>query len=294
MRGLLRKKFFVDALELLYNPLDLVPRRRTLLVFQFHCFRTAEAPMGTIHNRGHHLQIADQFGGGPSRNFLLPLHFEKQRGVVQNAFADGGRTPAPSRIQLAGCACIAVMFSKDRRHPLAILQALARHRHQKLHRHLRRDLAFTHLLLDSVRQQFHQRQSARDPAHAAVESPRQFLQAVAEPLLHLGQLPAHLQRGLVFGKAQGAIQQHGGGLTHRPHDCFYRIPPELFQGGDSLIAINHHVAVGLVFSSNHHDGCLLTALCQRGQQSPLARRMAHTEMPPSPLELMKLQLHRQG
>jgi hypothetical protein len=95
---LLRKKSFVDALELFFNPLDLVPRRGTLLVIQLHCLRTGKQPMGAVHNRSDHLQIADQFGGGPSRDFLLPLRFEKQRGITQNAFADRGRSPAPSRI----------------------------------------------------------------------------------------------------------------------------------------------------------------------------------------------------
>jgi len=52
---------------------------------------------------------------------------------------------------LAGFTRIAVMLSEDRRHPLAILQALAGHRHQKLQRHLCRDFALAHLLLDRFR-----------------------------------------------------------------------------------------------------------------------------------------------
>jgi hypothetical protein len=54
------------------------------------------------------------------------------------------------------------MLGEDRRHPLAILQALARHRYQKLHRHLRRDLALAHLLLDGFRQNLRQRQPPRN------------------------------------------------------------------------------------------------------------------------------------
>jgi hypothetical protein len=41
-------------------------------------------------------------------------------------------------------------------------QALARHRHQKLHRHLRRDLALAHLLLDRFRQGNSTNASRRD------------------------------------------------------------------------------------------------------------------------------------
>jgi len=91
------------------------------------------------------------------------------------------------------------MLGEDRRHPLAILQALARYRHQKLQRHLRQDLALAHLLLDGFRQNLHQRQSPRYPAHATIEPARQLIQTVAEAVLQLRQQPTHLQRGFVLG-----------------------------------------------------------------------------------------------
>ncbi len=91
------------------------------------------------------------------------------------------------------------MLGEDGGHPLAILQALARCRHQKLHRHLRRDFALADLLLDRFRQRLHQRQPPRYPTHAAIEPARQLIQSVAEALLQLRQQPAHLQRGFVFG-----------------------------------------------------------------------------------------------
>jgi hypothetical protein len=53
----------VDALELFFNPLDLLPCRGALLVIHFHCRRAGEPPMDVVHNRRYHLQIADQFGG---------------------------------------------------------------------------------------------------------------------------------------------------------------------------------------------------------------------------------------
>ena len=130
----------------------------------------------------------------------MSLRFEKQLGIIQNAFADRGRTFAPRGIQLAGFTRIAVMLGEDGGHPLAILQALACHRHQKLQRHLRQDLALAHLLLDRFRQNFHQRQPPRYPAHTTIESARQLIEPIAEALLQLGQQPTHLQRGLVFGK----------------------------------------------------------------------------------------------
>jgi hypothetical protein len=74
------------------NALDLVPRGFALLVIQLHGRRTSQPPLCTAHNRHHHLQIAQQFGAGPGGNFLLrlALRFEKQLGIIQNAFADRG------------------------------------------------------------------------------------------------------------------------------------------------------------------------------------------------------------
>jgi hypothetical protein len=82
----------VDALKLFLNPLDLLPRRFALRGIQLQGRRAGQPPMGAVHNRGYHLQIADQFGAGSWRSFLLllPLRFEKQRRIVQNAFADSG------------------------------------------------------------------------------------------------------------------------------------------------------------------------------------------------------------
>jgi len=150
---LLRKKFFVDALELFFNPLDLLSYGGMLLVIQLCPLCAGQPPVSAVHNRGDHLQIADQFGAGAGRRFLLTLCFEKQRGIIQNALADRSRSPAPGRIQLPGLAAIAVMLGKDTCHPLTIFQALAGYRHQKLHRHLRRNLALAHLPLDRFWQQ---------------------------------------------------------------------------------------------------------------------------------------------
>jgi len=139
------------------NALDLMPRGSRLLGIQLRGSGSGQSPLRAVHNRHRHLQIAQQFGTSPSGNFLLrlPLCLEKQLGIVENAFADRWRTFAPRSIQLAGFTRIAVVLGEDCCHPLAILQALAGHRHQKLQRHLCRDLALAHLMLDSLRQNFH-------------------------------------------------------------------------------------------------------------------------------------------
>ena len=190
------------------NALDLMPRGFRLLGIQLRGSSARQSPLCACHNRHYHLQIAQQFGSGFGGSFLLrlSLRFEEQLGIVQNPFAYSGRAFAPRTIQLAGFPCIAVVLGEDRRYPLAILQALACHRHQKLQRHLRQNLAFAHLLLNGFWQNFHQCQPSRYPTLTAVEPARQLLQPVAETLLQLGQQPAHLQRTLVFGQSQRAVQ----------------------------------------------------------------------------------------
>ena len=192
-------------MELFLNVIDLLPRGFRLLVIQIRGSGAGQSPLRAVDNRHHHFQITQQFGAGsgvpsgPSFLLRLSLRFEKQVGSIQNAFADRGRAFAPGAIQLAGFTRIAVVLSEDGSHPLTILQALARHRNQKLQGHLRQDLALAHLLLEGFRQNLHQRQPPRNPAHAAIEPARQLIEPVAKALLQLRQQPAHLQRGLVFG-----------------------------------------------------------------------------------------------
>lgn len=127
--------------------------------------------------------------------------------MLQNALPDRRRGVTPSGVQLPGLARVEFVPGEGFRHTLAILQAHPRRRHQKLHGDVRCDGTVAYLLLDAFREQFHQRQSARHPTHAAIEAPRQLLQAIAEVLLQLRQQPAFFQRGLAFRRAQRSIQQ---------------------------------------------------------------------------------------
>jgi hypothetical protein len=169
------------------NALDLMPRGFGLLVIQLAGSRARQPPLCASHNRYRHFQIAQQFGPSPGRCLLLrlPLRFEEQLGIVENAFADRWRTFAPRGIHLARLTRIAVVLGENLRHPLAGFQVLPCHRHQKLQCHLRWNLALAYLLLDRFRQNFHQRQPSRYPTHTAVEPARQLLQPVAEAPLQL-------------------------------------------------------------------------------------------------------------
>ena len=82
------------------NALDLMPRGAALLVIQLRSRRARQPALRAVHNRHNHFQIAQQFGGCPGWSFLLPLplHLEKQLGIVQNAFTDRGRALAPGGI----------------------------------------------------------------------------------------------------------------------------------------------------------------------------------------------------
>ena len=170
------------------NALDLMPCGSRLLAIQLRGGGAGQSPLRAVHYRHNHLQIAQQFGASPGSFLLcLPLCFEKQLGIFENAFADRWRTLTPRSIQLASFTRIAVVLGEYRCHPLAIFQALAGDRHQKLQRHLRRDLALAHLLLNRFRQNLHQRQPPGYPAHAAVEPARQLVEPVVEAPLQLRQ-----------------------------------------------------------------------------------------------------------
>jgi hypothetical protein len=142
-----------QTVQLLAEVLDLPLHRLALVAVHLRCSRAGQSPLGAVHDRGRHLQIAQQSGPcGGSFRFRLPLGFEKQLGLVENALADQGRAVAPGGIQLPGLLRIAMMLSEGGGHPLAVLQADARHRYQKLHGHVGGDSALAHLLLDGLRQ----------------------------------------------------------------------------------------------------------------------------------------------
>ncbi len=253
--------------------------------------RAGQPPRGTVDDGGGHLQIAQQFGAGRGVRGRLSLHFEKQLRLLDNALAHYRRAIAPGGIELRGLPRIAMVPDEDRRQALAGLQAHARHRHQKLHGHVRREAALAYLLLDRLRQQFHQRQAPRHPTHAAVKPPRQLVERVAEALLEFLQKPALFQCALLLGEPQRAVQQQSFGFAQRPDHRLHGVAAQLLQRRHALVAVDDQVTVRLAGDRHHHDGRLLPAGRQRGQQPPLAGRRPHPQMLPAPIELVKLQLH---
>jgi hypothetical protein len=241
---------------------------------------------------GHrHFQCALQGCRGRSGGRRLPLRFQKQFRLGQDALADHARAVPPGGIELPGLPRVTTVLDQGGGHLRALLQADARHRDEILHGQLRGDLAFAHLLLDGFRQQLHQRQAPRYPTHAAIEAARQLLQRVAQALFHLRQQPALFQRAFLWTEAQRPVQQQSFGCAHRPDRGFHRVPAQLLERRDALVAVDHQVAVALVWGKDHHDGRLLARLSQGGQEAPLEVRLADSQVFPSPVELVKLQLH---
>jgi hypothetical protein len=132
----------------------------------------------------------------------------------------------------------------------------------------------------------------RYPAHAAIEVARQFVESIAEALLHLCQQPALFERAFLRAAPQRVGQQQSFGFAHRPDCGFDRVPSELFDCGHALVAIDHQVAFAVVIRNHHDDGRLLAAVSQRRQQPAMPVRIADSQMLPSTVQLVKLQLHR--
>ena len=111
-------------------------------------------------------------------------------------------------------------------------------------------------------------------------------------MLHLGKQPALFERAFLRAHALRPRQQQRFGSTHRPDRRFDGVASELLERGDAFVAVDHQIAFVVILGDYDNDGRLLAALSQRRQQLALAVRLAHSQMLPPPVELMKLQLHR--
>jgi hypothetical protein len=66
----------------------------------------------------------------------------------------------------------------------------------------------------------------------------------------------------VWAEAQRPLQQQSFGFAHRPDGGFHRVPAQLLERRDALVAVDHHVAFTVVSGDHHDDGRLLAALSQ--------------------------------
>jgi hypothetical protein len=236
---------FGQMLQIPHGAFDLAVCRLKLTGAHQRC-GARQTPAGAVGDGDDHHQIPQQFLGWRCRlrrDLLMGL--QKQFRRIQNPLAYGCGRIAPGGIKFTGLAAAEAVLRKRFRHALTVIGIGARHRRQILHRDMRRDLAATDALLHRFGKLFHQSQSARHPAHAAIEAPRQIVQAVAEALLQFGKQPALFQRGLLFGKAHRTIQHQSVGFIHVPDDGFHRVPAQLLESRDAFVPIDHPITVRL-------------------------------------------------
>jgi hypothetical protein len=195
---------------------------------------------------------------------------------------------APGGIEFTGLAAAETVLGKRFRHALTVIGIGARHRPQILHRDMSGDLAAADALLHRFGKLFHQSQSARHPAHTAIEAPSQIFQAVAETLLQFLKQPPLFQCGLLFGKTHRTIQHQSVSFVHVPDDGLHRVPAQLLQSCDAFVTVDDQISVR---QGNDDDRRLLSRCRQRRQQSPLPFRTPRSQMLIAAVELVKLQLH---
>jgi hypothetical protein len=157
--------------KLIDRPLDLAVRLSALRLVQVHR-RAGETPVGAPRSRHHDIQIAIEFHHGRRGRFrrMLPLRLQKQLRLIQKPLANRRCCAPPGCIQLSRFTAAQPVAGKPLGHAPAVVRPAPRHRHQELHRHVRRDRAIADLLLHTVGKQLHQPPPTRHPTRAAIKT----------------------------------------------------------------------------------------------------------------------------
>ena len=134
---------------------------RLFLAPAIHLRQSFREPSADATQDGNRrLQVALHSGRGRTARRRLSLRFQKQFRLGQDALADHARALPPGGVELSGLPRVAMLLHEGQRHARAVFPIDPRHRHQILHRQLRAQLSFPHLLLDGFRQQLHQCQAS--------------------------------------------------------------------------------------------------------------------------------------
>ena len=271
--------------------LDLAVRLGTLLYVQLHR-RAGQATVSPPRNRYDYFQITVELHHGRRGRLrgMLPLRLQKQLRLIQKPLAHRRCCASPGRIQLSRFTAAQPVPGKPLGHASAVVRQRSRHRHQVLHRHMRRDPAVAHLLLHAVGKQLHQTHPARHPTRAAIETASQLLQPIAEALLQFNQQPALFKSRFVIARAHRPVQKQGLHFAQRPDHRLHRVLTQLLQSRYPPIAVDDQVVLWLL-GRNHHDRRLLTAGRQRRHQPPLPLWPAHPKVLQAPLKLVEFQPH---
>lgn len=97
----------------------------------------------------------------------------------------------------------------------------------------------------------------------------------------------------MIATAHGTIQKQGLHFAQRPDHSLHRVPAQLLERRDSLVAVDDQVMLRLL-GRDHHDRRLLAAGRQRRQQAPMTFRPMHPKVLQTPLKLVPFQPHALG
>ena len=135
---------------------------------------------GTPGNRSNDVQVSEQLfpGAYAFRIFFLDLAAGAQEefGIVDHALTYEGLA-TPGGIEQTDFLGRELMVGNLLGKALAVVSFGARQGDQILHGRMRSDLPEPYVLLHRLRQLAHQRQPARDPRHASIETPGEIVQA---------------------------------------------------------------------------------------------------------------------
>jgi hypothetical protein len=138
----------------------------------------APLPEAAARQRSDALEVAQQGlsrTGIDRREPLLLEGAQIEQRLFEQPLAHLGRAGAPGLVELLDLPGGESVLGGRIRQTLAVLAAFARQRHQGPERRLHRDPALAQVLLDRLRQRLDHRQTARDPARAAVEATGKLL-----------------------------------------------------------------------------------------------------------------------
>ncbi len=212
--------------------------------------------------------------------------------VGKQGFALRGCCLEPGRIQLFDLTARETLAHDGLGHLVAGFTVLARDRHQDPLRHLRRDLALAHLLLDRLGQITEKRQAARDPARAQAQALGESFHAQILFPAQLAQQPGLLQRGERMRESLAPVHPQSFRGLQVQNRGLDDVRGEAGQRPQTLEAVDDHIASGLaVLGDDHQDRRLLALLGQFGQQMAFFLRATLAKCLVTAVELVKFQVH---
>lgn len=259
-----------------------------------------EAPAGPQGDGAQRVEVVAQpllgarvrWGGWWGSSRLFGTQVEHR--LLHDAFALGGIGAAPGRGQPAQLPRAHRGWSPSK--PINELRAVSflgpGQGHEMAHCAVRTEPPLTHEILGLLRQLADQGQPSRHPALRMSHEHGQLRLTDAVTLDELRQQPALLQRRALLRRLLPMCQAKRLHLVERQHHHRHRVVPELLQGGDPLVAVDQHVAPGMIDLLDHHHRALLAVLADRRHELRSSLWVADAGRPVGQLELVKFQLHR--